>query len=57
MIRTVKYAILVVIALILLLFAFANHEIVTVSFDPFGASDNAALLFARFRQNFRSPST
>ncbi len=24
------------------LFAFANREIVTVSFDPFGSSDNAA---------------
>jgi uncharacterized integral membrane protein len=43
MIRAVKFAVIAVIALILLLFAFANREIVTVSFDPFGSSDNAAL--------------
>jgi uncharacterized integral membrane protein len=46
MIRAVKYAVLAVIALILLLFAFANRETVTVSFDPFGGSDNAALAIA-----------
>jgi uncharacterized integral membrane protein len=46
MIRSVKYAVLAVIALILLLFAFANREIVTVSFDPFGSSDNAAFVIA-----------
>ena len=43
MIRFLKYVVLAVIAVILLLFAFANREIVTVSFDPFGSSDNAAL--------------
>jgi uncharacterized integral membrane protein len=43
MIRFVKYVVIAVIALVLLLFAFANRETVTVSFDPFGSSDNAAL--------------
>lgn len=43
MVRMVKYAVLAVIAVILLLFAFANREIVSVSFDPFGSRDNAAL--------------
>jgi uncharacterized integral membrane protein len=46
MIRLVKYAVLAVIALILLLFAFANREMVTVSFDPFGSSGNAAFAIA-----------
>jgi hypothetical protein len=43
MIRMAKYVVLGVIALVLLLFAFANREIVSVSFDPFGSRDNAAL--------------
>lgn len=43
MVRIAKYAVLAVIVVILLLFAFANREIVSVSFDPFGSRDNAAL--------------
>jgi uncharacterized integral membrane protein len=42
MIRFLKYLVIAVIAVILLLFAFANHEFVTLSFDPFGSFDNAA---------------
>jgi uncharacterized integral membrane protein len=46
MIRFLKYLVIAVIAVILLLFAFANHEIVTLSFDPFASSDNAAFAIA-----------
>jgi len=42
MIRFFKYVILAVVATLLLLLAFANRQIVTVSFDPFSASDDAA---------------
>lgn len=46
MIRFVRYAVLAVIAAVLLLFAFANREFVEVSFDPFGSRDNPALAVA-----------
>ena len=36
MIRFVKIVFLAVVAIFLLLFAFANRQIVSVSFDPFG---------------------
>jgi len=42
MIRFMKYAALAVVAILLLLFAFANRQIVVVSFDPFSASADAA---------------
>ena len=42
MIRFFKVAILVLCAIILLGFAFANRDFVTVSFDPFSSADNAA---------------
>src|SRR5277367_112691 len=42
MVRFVKVAILALCAVILLGFAFANRDLVTVSFDPFASSDNAA---------------
>jgi uncharacterized integral membrane protein len=45
MVRFVKVAILVLCAVILLGFAFANRDFVTVSFDPFASSDNAAFSF------------
>ncbi|MFY9968890.1 MAG: LapA family protein [Roseiarcus sp.] len=45
MIRLVKYAVLAVIALILLLFAFANLQKVTISFDPFATTDGSAYAF------------
>jgi uncharacterized integral membrane protein len=42
MIRLLKAAILILCAIVLLGFAFANHDVVTVSFDPFSTTDNAA---------------
>ena|SRR5271154_3200998 len=42
MIRFFKVAILIVCAIVLLGFAFANRDFVTVSFDPFSSTDNAA---------------
>jgi hypothetical protein len=45
MVRFVRIAILALCAIILLGFAFANRDLVTVSFDPFASSDNAAFSF------------
>jgi hypothetical protein len=45
MVRFVRFAILALCAIILLGFAFANRDLVTVSFDPFASSDNAAFSF------------
>src|ERR1700675_602127 len=42
MVRFFKVAILALCAIVLLGFAFANRDLVTVSFDPFLSSDNAA---------------
>ncbi len=42
MIRFLRVAILALVAIVLLGFAFANRDFVTVSFDPFAAIDNAA---------------
>ena len=42
MIRFAKFIAIVVVAIVLLLLAFANRQIVEVSFDPFGTRDNAA---------------
>jgi uncharacterized integral membrane protein len=42
MVRFVRFAILALCAIILLGFAFANRDPVTVSFDPFASSDSAA---------------
>jgi uncharacterized integral membrane protein len=42
MVRFLKVAILALCAIILLGFAFANRDLVTVSFDPFASSDSAA---------------
>src|ERR1700742_5354464 len=46
MIRLLKAAILILCAIVLLGFAFANRDFVTVSFDPFASSDNAAFSIA-----------
>jgi hypothetical protein len=46
MVRFLKVAILALCAVILLGFAFANRDFVTVSFDPFSATDNAAFSIA-----------
>jgi uncharacterized integral membrane protein len=45
MVRFFKVAILALCSVILLGFAFANRDLVTVSFDPFASSDNAAISF------------
>ena len=42
MVRFVRFAILTLCAILLLGFAFANRDLVTVSFDPFASSDSAA---------------
>jgi uncharacterized integral membrane protein len=42
MVRFFKVAILALCAVVLLGFAFANRDLVTVSFDPFASTDNAA---------------
>jgi uncharacterized integral membrane protein len=42
MIRFIRLVVLAVVAIVLLLFAFANRQAVTVSFDPFSSADNAA---------------
>jgi uncharacterized integral membrane protein len=46
MVRFVRFAILALCAIILLGFAFANRDLVTVSFDPFASSDTAAFSIA-----------
>jgi uncharacterized integral membrane protein len=46
MIRFLKFALFVLVAIILLGFAFANHHDVVVSFDPFAAIDKAAFSIA-----------
>ena len=46
MIRFLKAAILILCATVLLGFAFANRDFVTVSFDPFASSDSAAFSLA-----------
>jgi uncharacterized integral membrane protein len=43
MIRFIRLVVIAVIAIVLILFAFANRQGVTVSFDPFSSVDNAAL--------------
>ena len=43
MVRFIRIAVVAVVAIILLMFAFANRRIVTVSFDPFSSPDNSAL--------------
>jgi uncharacterized integral membrane protein len=42
MVRFIRFAILALCAIVLLGFAFANRDLVTVSFDPFASSDSAA---------------
>src|ERR1700722_4650988 len=42
MVRFFKIAVLVLCAIVLLGFAFANRELVTISFDPFSTTDSAA---------------
>ena len=42
MIRFLRIVVIAVVAIILLLFAVANRQIVTVSFDPFGSVETSA---------------
>jgi uncharacterized integral membrane protein len=42
MIRFIRLVVFAVVAIILLLFAFANRQIVTVSFDPFSSVEKSA---------------
>jgi uncharacterized integral membrane protein len=46
MVRFLKIAVFGLAAVVLLGFAFANRDFVTVSFDPFASRDNAALSIA-----------
>ena len=46
MFRFLKVVILILLAVVLLGFAFANHDEVTVSFDPFASTDSAAFSIA-----------
>jgi uncharacterized integral membrane protein len=46
MLKVVKFIILAPIAVLLLVFAFANRQIVSISFDPFVSDDNPAFALA-----------
>ena len=47
MVRFIKILVLVLCAVVLLGFAFANRDFVTVSFNPFSTTDNAAFSIPR----------
>jgi hypothetical protein len=53
MVRFLKIAVYALAAIVLLGFAFANHHLVTVSFDPFASIDSAALSPAHSRPGCR----
>ena len=42
MMRFLRLLVIAIVAIVLVLFAYANRERVSVSFDPFGSLDNAA---------------
>ena len=46
MLRVAKFVVFAIAAVILLIFAFANRQIVSVSFDPFVSDDNPAFAIA-----------
>ena len=46
MIRLLRLLVIAVVAIVLIWFAFANRQPVTVSFDPFNSADNAAVAIA-----------
>jgi uncharacterized integral membrane protein len=46
MIRFLRLLVIAIVAVILLLFVFANRQWVTVSFDPFGSTETAAFAVA-----------
>ena len=43
MIRFLKYVVLALVAILLLMFAYANRHVVAVSFDPFGVGSDRAV--------------
>jgi len=45
MVRLLRLLVIAIVAILLLLFAFANHHRVTVSLDPFASVDDAAIAF------------
>jgi uncharacterized integral membrane protein len=45
MVRFFRLVGLAIVAVVILVLAFANRQIVTVSFDPFASGDNAAFSF------------
>jgi uncharacterized integral membrane protein len=46
MLKVAKFVILALVAFVLLLFAFANRQVVDVSFDPFASADAPAFAIA-----------
>ncbi len=46
MIRFIRLLVIAIVAIVLTLFAFANRQWVTVSFDPLGSAENAAFAIA-----------
>ncbi len=46
MIRFLRLLVIAIVAIVLTLFAFANRQWVTVSFDPLGTVENAAFAIA-----------
>lgn len=46
MLRVAKFVVLALVAIVLLLFAFANRQIVSVSFDPFASGEAPAFALA-----------
>jgi uncharacterized integral membrane protein len=46
MVRFFRLVVLAIVAVVILVLAFANRHVVTVSFDPFASGDNAAFSIA-----------
>ena len=46
MVRFFRLVALAIVAVVILVLAFANRQVVTVSFDPFASGDNAAFSIA-----------
>ena len=46
MVRFFKLVALAIVAVVILVLAFANRHVVTVSFDPFASGDNSAFSIA-----------
>jgi uncharacterized integral membrane protein len=46
MVRFLRFVVIAIVAVVILVLAFANRHLVTVSFDPFASGDNAAFSVA-----------